>query len=457
MFFFVVWILRRKSRLLTYFGAVVIVPILVAALLDTLLSIVLGQVTGIGNVTLQSAIVTLPSIDKMGVIDFFLESYWLAVNFGAGIAVMIALLAPISYAIGIWFHRLYLRAKGFMLDEQEQIPPFWSGQVARSGGLFDLVAEGTRSFSMTSFLRFLMLSFATSILIFVAFILSGGKVTTSATLLGQEFLVPAFVGYLDVGQLIVATLFVYDSVGNADTYKFYVKLVLSVLSLPTFISLVRSPVLASQILDLLLTIPILYFRNSLMASVCTLILMPQILKSAARFVRHEGLSAFVLPRIAVFLFLGLPTIQIVVGPRLTGGIPTLVYLAIGNIAFPTVSLAFLVLVLLLRLKHGQSNLRILAWLLEACLLGGIGYFLTYFLPVPIPLSRALLPGDAWVLIVPLALMGGLLLRRRTAVGMMLVGLSFIIAQAFFVDWVLLFIIPPTILIAESWENRYCSR
>jgi len=32
--------------------------------------------------------------------------------------------------------------------------------------------------------------------------------------------------------------------------------------------------------------------------------------------------------------------------------------------------------------------------------------------------------------------------------MMLVGLSFIIAQAFFVDWVLLFIIPPTILIAD---------
>jgi len=243
-------------------------------------------------------------------------------------------------------------------------------------------------------------------------------------------------------------LFVYDSVGNADTYKFYVKLVLSILSLPTFISLVRSPVLASQILDLLSTIPILYFRNSLMTSVCTLILMPQILKSAARFVRHEGLSAFVLPRIAVFLFLGLPTIQIVVGPRLTGGIPALVYLAIGNIAFPTVSLAFLVLVLLLRLKHGQSNLRILAWLLEACFLGGIGYFLTYFSPVPIPLSRALLPGDAWVLIVPLALTGGLLLRRRTAVGMMLVGLSFIIAQAFFVDWVLLFIIPPTILIAD---------
>jgi hypothetical protein len=55
---------------------------------------------------------------------------------------------------------------------------------------------------------------------------------------------------------------------------------------------------------------------------------------------------------------------------LTGGIPALVYLAIGNIAFPTVSLAFLVLVLLLRLKHGQSNLRILAWLLEACFLGG---------------------------------------------------------------------------------------
>lgn len=108
-----------------------------------------------------------------------------------------------------------------------------------------------------------------------------------------------------------------------------------------------------------------------MTSVCTLILMPQILKSSARFVRHEGLSAFVLPRIAVFLFLGLPTIQIVVGPRLTGGIPALVYLAIGNIAFPTVSLAFLVLVLLLRLKHGQSNLRILAWLLEACFLGGL--------------------------------------------------------------------------------------
>jgi hypothetical protein len=47
---------------------------------------------------------------------------------------------------------------------------------------------------------------------------------------------------------------------------------------------------------------------------------------------------------------------------LTGGIPALVYLAIGNIAFPTLGLAFLVLVLLLRLKHGQSNLRILAWL-----------------------------------------------------------------------------------------------
>jgi hypothetical protein len=129
-----------------------------------------------------------------------------------------------------------------------------------------VLEESVGDTKITEYLRFVAVNMVVSVLLLLVLILAGIPVMAEYSLGGVSCIVPAYVGYLGISQLIVTSLFLLRIQGYEKTYRWWLTVLASSITVSLLISVAGSMSWTEQLLLFWELVPSLYFRNGLATS-----------------------------------------------------------------------------------------------------------------------------------------------------------------------------------------------
>jgi len=447
-----------KSNILNLANGLFFGPIVVSIVFSSELAMWTGQIRGIGVGYFLDDLLGIPKTSFPILAHFFLTDYWLAAIFSQGVSLAIVLLSPFAYYLIVRGYVLASRFWHYLLEEPvEEVVSIWPDRPPPEETPSKPLLHAIVTFSVSRLVKFMILNSIVSLLLMLVLSFSGIDIIATTRFGGRDLLLPAYVGYVSLAQLFVATLLLSFEVGKAKVYRRYISTFLGFLTLGTFLSFLRSPLLSSQFLDLIAVLPVLYLRNTFLTPLVLLLLLPY-MAIAIDIIRQKKMVQSVLFA-GLFVLLYWPFFMFAGGTQIQGGTVEAIYLVFLNGIYPVVSIVLLMVIA----TYFLFSRGLLRNPIKTVLAFGVLMILTHAvvpsftnpfeLGVGVQTATRLLRGyDLWVLGCLMGVAWPFLLRRSTITAGILLAGAYVLLNIYLLPWAFMFLFLSGIILNSETAN-----